>query len=107
MAIFKGSMKFTKDATDNWKLSFPDWSRRTSKATNKLQTATQYGYILMRNTEYTNSLQGFINGVSVYNQHGAYGNFEDWNSAIFPVTPGTTYQLNGGGELAFIPAVGN
>ena len=83
----------------------PDWTRRELLALNTNVTITKMGWILMRNTAYTNSLTGYINGYTVFNQHGSYGNFEDWNALSFLVDVGDVVKLTGG-ELTFIPCKG-
>ena len=83
----------------------PDWSRRQVLALNADVTITQYGWILMRNTVYTSSLNGYINGYQVFRQYGSSGHWEEYNSLSFLVSPGDVVKLTGG-ELTFMPCKG-
>ena len=106
MPLYKGNTLIVGGG--KWYQSFPNWVAREIKANITVHTATKYGYVLFRNKQYTDSIEGKINGVELFHQHGSGGHFEDWNCGLFPVSPGTTYQLTGsGGEVSFIPAIGN
>lgn len=105
MPIYKGSTLVGGGV--NWQKAFPDWSRRETQSLNTTYTASKYGYVLFRNVNYTDTCSGYINGAKVFYQHGSYGNFEDHNSCLFPVSPGITYRLDNNGEVSFIPAIGN
>lgn len=108
MSIYKGSTPISKNATSNWQAAFPDWKRLEIKASGVTYTSSKYGYILIRNTVYTDNFRGFINGNEVFHQYGHYSLWEDWNSIMLAIAPGDTYQISGsGGELIFIPAKGN
>ena len=92
----------SNEKNTNQMLTMPDWSSRTTLALNIDITMTARGWILMRNTEYTTRLSGYINGNKVYTQAGTSGYFEDWNSLFVPVDIGDVVKLSGG-ELTFIP----
>lgn len=103
MPIYKGNTLMSGGG--NWFKAFPNWAARQIQSAGVTYTAKSYGYVLFRNVNYTDTCSGYINGAKVFNQHGSYGNFEDWNSCVFPINPGTTYRLDGG-EVSFIPAIG-
>lgn len=83
----------------------PDWTRKKTLALNVDVTIIQKGWILMRNTDYTTRVEGFINTHRVLQQAGTYGRWEDWNSISFLVDVGDVVKLTGG-ELLFIPCKG-
>lgn len=83
----------------------PNWSKRQVLALNTNITISQYGWILMRNTAYTDNLYGYINGYQVFRQYGNYSHWEEWNSLSFLVSPGDVVKLTGG-ELTFMPCKG-
>lgn len=83
----------------------PNWSKRQVLALNTNITISQYGWILMRNTAYTDNLYGYINGYQVFRQYGNYSHWEEWNSLSFLVGPGDVVKLTGG-ELTFMPCKG-
>ena len=83
----------------------PDWSRRITLSLNTDVTITERGWVLMRNTNYTSNINGYINGNLVLTQCGAYGEWQEWNSLSFLVDIGDVVKLTGG-ELAFMPCKG-
>lgn len=84
----------------------PDWSRKRSLALNTNVTITSFGWIFMRNTSYTSTINGYINEHNVFTQCGSYGNWQEWNSLSFLVDEGDVVKLTGG-ELIFLPCKGN
>ena len=84
----------------------PDWKRRAVLALNKDVAITKMGWIIMRNTDYTTTINGYINGYNVFTQVGAYGHWQEWNSFSFLVDNGDKVKLTAG-ELSFIPCKGN
>ena len=83
----------------------PDWSRRITLSLNTDVTITKIGWVLMRNTVYNSSINGYINGYTVFRQYGSYGNWEEYNSLSFLVDVGDVVKLTAG-ELTFIPCKG-
>lgn len=84
----------------------PDWARRQVLALNTDVAISQIGWILMRNTVYTSSIYGYINGNIVFHQCGSFGHWEEWNSLSFLVDVGDVVKLTDG-ELTFLPCKGN
>ncbi|MDD4519402.1 MAG: hypothetical protein PHI50_00760 [Alphaproteobacteria bacterium] len=83
----------------------PDWTRRQIFALNTNITITKPGWVLMRNTDYTTILSGYINDNLVFTQCGSYGHWQEWNSLSFLVDIGDVVKLSGG-ELSFFPCKG-
>ncbi len=100
--------KLTKPV-DIMKMICPDWSKKQSLNLNADITISKYGWVLMRNTTYISIMTGKINRQIVFEQKGTYGDFEDWNSIICPVSIGDVVRLdsNDVGEFLFIPSYGN
>jgi hypothetical protein len=85
--------------------SMPDWDAATTMALNVDNIISMKGWILMRNTVYTTSLSGYINGRMVFRQYGNAGHWEEYNSLSFMVDVNDVVKLTGG-ELLFIPCKG-